>query len=116
MTLFCEHCRGACDEGAHKCVNCGAPISVEAATVDYRVCPHCQRKLLALGSPACSYCGRALPQNYIRTREATLRRIHDHQQERVEGDTAEEWAENEANTVRRLLGNLFGSEGTPRKK
>lgn len=35
----------------------------------------CHRKLLALGSPACSYCGRRLPDEYVRAREADLRRI-----------------------------------------
>lgn len=37
----------------------------------------CHRKLLALGSPACSYCGRRLPNEYIKAREADLRRITD---------------------------------------
>jgi hypothetical protein len=35
----------------------------------------CHRKLLALASPACNYCGRRLPDEYIKAREADLKRI-----------------------------------------
>jgi hypothetical protein len=35
----------------------------------------CHRKLLAMGSPACSYCGQRLPSEYIKAREADLKRI-----------------------------------------
>jgi hypothetical protein len=31
--------------------------------------------LLALGSPACNYCGRRLPDEYIRAREGDLQRL-----------------------------------------
>ncbi|MFL6277132.1 MAG: hypothetical protein ACJ74G_18265 [Blastocatellia bacterium] len=31
--------------------------------------------LLALGSPACNYCGRRLPEDYIKAREADLHRL-----------------------------------------
>lgn len=42
---------------------------------DFRSCPYCRRRLLALASPCCSYCGRRLPEDYIEAREADLRRI-----------------------------------------
>ncbi len=75
MPSNCDYCQGACADGATKCPTCGAPLN--AAPVDYRVCPFCRRRLLALGSPACNYCGRALPENYVKAREAILRRIDD---------------------------------------
>ena len=31
--------------------------------------------LLALGSPACNYCGRRLPEEYIKAREGDLQRL-----------------------------------------
>ena len=58
-----------------KCANCGAPITRDSSVPDYRCCPACHRKLLALGSPACSYCGRRLPDEFIRAREEDLKRI-----------------------------------------
>jgi len=72
----CEYCRGNCEDGALKCLNCGAPTSADDLQVnDYRSCPHCSRKLLALASPACNYCGRRLPEEYIKARESDLSRI-----------------------------------------
>ncbi|HJQ26668.1 MAG TPA: hypothetical protein VKA60_22315 [Blastocatellia bacterium] len=44
---------------------------------DYRHCPFCRRVLLALGSPACNYCGRRLPEEYIKARESDLHRLND---------------------------------------
>ena len=76
MPETCEYCHGALAEGATKCVNCGAAAGVRGAT-DFRFCPHCKRRLLALGSPACNYCGRALPGEYGRAREQMLQRIRD---------------------------------------
>ncbi|HVF87843.1 MAG TPA: hypothetical protein VM866_09645 [Pyrinomonadaceae bacterium] len=114
MAVTCDYCRGACAVGAVKCQSCGAPVSV--ATSDYRVCPHCERKLLALGSPACNYCGRALPDNYVKAREATLRRVNENNRERAGGDAGDEWAEHESDTVRRLLDNLLGADEKPRRK
>src|SRR5687768_7251228 len=38
-------------------------------------CPYCRRKLLALASPACSFCGLHLPDHFITKRGAHLRRI-----------------------------------------
>ena len=76
MTIKCEYCSGAIDEGETKCGNCGAPfVRNDAARPDFRFCPFCHRRLLALASPACNYCGRRLPDEYIKTRESDLKRI-----------------------------------------
>ena len=57
-------------------MSCGAPLNHLGVTaLDYRRCPFCSRKLLALASPACSYCGRRLPQEYIAAHESDLRRM-----------------------------------------
>lgn len=73
--MTCLYCESVCAEGATKCGSCGAPVGAGAPPPDYRVCPFCHRRLLALASPACNYCGRALPESYLKAREATLRRI-----------------------------------------
>ena len=76
MTLICEYCQSPCKTGLLKCPNCSAPLGATTApTVDYRHCPYCRRMLLALGSPACNYCGRRLPEDYIKAREADLHRL-----------------------------------------
>jgi hypothetical protein len=78
MAKTCEYCKGTCEDAALKCTNCGAPLSCEVSPgTDYRSCPYCHRKLLALGSPACNYCGRRLPEEYIKARESDLQRITD---------------------------------------
>src|SRR5438128_6011770 len=74
MGLTCEYCGGLID-GARTCVSCGAPVTRQVDSSDFRTCPFCHRKLLALGSPACNHCGRRLPDEYIKTREADLRRV-----------------------------------------
>jgi hypothetical protein len=74
--VTCEYCNSSMDEGEMKCGNCGAPIVHDgSALVDFRSCPTCHRKLLALASPACNYCGRRLPDEYIEARESDLKRI-----------------------------------------
>jgi len=72
--MTCDYCRGVLGEGATKCANCGAAVGEREAR-DFRVCPHCKRRLLALGSPACNYCGRALPEEYVRAREALWQKV-----------------------------------------
>ena len=72
--MTCDYCQGVLAEGASKCPNCGAAAAAREA-VDFRFCPHCKRRLLALGSPACNYCGRALPEDYQRAREALRQRV-----------------------------------------
>jgi len=74
--MTCEYCKSSIVEGESRCASCGAPITLDAsAAPDFRSCPLCHRKLLALGSPACNYCGRRLPDEYIKAREADLKRI-----------------------------------------
>ena len=74
--MICDYCNSRLADGETKCGNCGAPIVVDAAgSPDYRHCPVCHRRLLALGSPACSYCGRRLPPDYIKARESDLHRV-----------------------------------------
>lgn len=76
MSFKCEYCSGAIDEGETKCGNCGAPfVRSDAARPNFRICPFCSRRLLALGSPACNYCGRRLPDEYIKARESDLKRL-----------------------------------------
>lgn len=76
MTLTCEYCKSPCAAGLLKCPSCSAPLDVAAApATDYRHCPFCRRRLLALGSPACNYCGRRLPDDYIKAREGDLHRL-----------------------------------------
>lgn len=76
MTLTCDYCSGPIGEGEMKCGNCGAPfVHDDAALPDFRFCPFCRRKLLALGSPACNYCGRRLPDAYLKAREGDLKRL-----------------------------------------
>ncbi|HEX8187947.1 MAG TPA: hypothetical protein VF586_06340 [Pyrinomonadaceae bacterium] len=74
MSRTCDYCRGAVEEAAAKCPNCGAAAGAREAP-DFRFCPHCERRLLALGSPACNYCGRALPADYVRAREALWQKV-----------------------------------------
>ncbi len=117
MTATCEYCQSACGEGALKCANCGAPLNPDsAATIDYRVCPHCNRRLLALGSPSCNYCGRHLPDSYVRAREAALRRIGEAGPERVDVEESHGMKNENDNVVRHLLNNLFGSDDSSRRK
>lgn len=76
MNSNCSYCQSACAETDSKCRNCGAPIEPgDAAPRDFRSCPSCRRRLLALASPACNHCGRRLPASYIKAREADLKRI-----------------------------------------
>jgi hypothetical protein len=73
--VTCDYCQNVIEEGAAKCASCGAAAG--AKETDFRFCPHCKRRLLALGSPACNYCGRALPEEYVRARETLWQRISD---------------------------------------
>lgn len=74
--MTCEYCNSSIEQGEKNCASCGAPISGDqSALPDFRACPFCHRKLLALGSPACSYCGRRLPDDYIKARDEDLKRV-----------------------------------------
>lgn len=103
--MKCDYCQNVPVEGATKCDNCGAPLDADGQHApDYRFCPHCHRRLLALGSPACNYCGRALPDNYIKAREAIFNRISEarspDQLEDIEGLDKDD-------ALRRALKSLF---------
>ena len=104
MTLKCDYCDSACVEGATKCSSCGAPVS--AVTLDFRFCPLCTRRLLALGSPTCNYCGHNLPDNYIKAREAALRRISEAAGHEEVGDL-EELTKEKDDALKRALKGLF---------
>lgn len=73
--MTCDYCQSVVEEGATKCSNCGAAAGAREAP-DFRFCPHCKRRLLALGSPACNYCGRALPADYVRARDALWQKVN----------------------------------------
>src|SRR6266852_469692 len=75
MGSTCEYCSALMGEGETRCASCGAPVTRDSDSTDFRTCPFCHRRLLALGSPACNYCGRRLPEEYVKTREADLRRV-----------------------------------------
>jgi hypothetical protein len=105
--MTCDYCHGALEDGAAKCANCGAAVR-ERETTDFRFCPHCKRRLLALGSPACNYCGRALPEEFIRAREHMWQRINDVSAGRA-GEDEKEALENEGDdAMRRALKALLG--------
>jgi hypothetical protein len=116
MAATCDYCHGACAEGAIKCGNCGAPLGDRPAP-DYRVCPFCQRRLLALGSPACNYCGRSLPESYVKAREATLQRISEtNAGGGADADDLGELEEKHDDAFKRALRSLFSLGGPPRRK
>ena len=118
MAATCDYCHSACAEDALKCGNCGAPVSGDRPATDYRVCPYCQRRLLALGSPACNYCGRHLPENYIRSHQATLQRIHDaNASGRADADNLGELEHEEHDDAfKRALRSLFSLGDSPPRK
>jgi hypothetical protein len=111
MPRTCEYCQGVLEDDAKKCPDCGAPPCAGEPT-DYRVCPFCRRRLLALGSPACNYCGRALPEDYVRAREATLRRIGEAQTP----EEREELEKDSDDTLKRALKSLFDLDDASRRK
>ncbi|HZI17827.1 MAG TPA: zinc ribbon domain-containing protein [Pyrinomonadaceae bacterium] len=105
MQPTCDYCHGASPEGAARCSNCGAPFSARA--VDFRRCPHCSRRLLALGSPACNYCGKPLPENYIRAREAMWQRINEATARGATREELEALERDGDDAMRRALRSLF---------
>jgi DNA-directed RNA polymerase subunit RPC12/RpoP len=107
MTQTCEYCHGAIEEGSTKCANCGAAVG-EREAPDFRFCPNCERRLLALGSPACSYCGHALPEDFVKAREQMWRRVNDLNTGRA-SESEKEALENESDeAMRRALKALLG--------
>src|SRR5919199_6534220 len=106
MPLTCEYCHGALEEGATKCENCGAAVGEREAT-DFRFCPFCKRRLLALGSPACNYCGRALPEEYVRAREQMWQRVNEVGAGHADEDEREALENETDEAIRRALKALF---------
>jgi predicted amidophosphoribosyltransferase len=106
MSLTCDYCHSAIEEGARKCANCGASLGEREAT-DYRFCPFCKRRLLALGSPACNYCGRALPEDFVKTREALWQKVSDVSAGKASPEEIEELKKGSDDAMRRALKSLL---------
>lgn len=115
MPAFCEYCHGAYEEGATKCPNCGAAAGPREAP-DFRYCPHCQKRLVALGSPACNYCGKALPAELLKVREAMRQRISEANAGRASNEELEELENSSDGPLRRALRSLFDLDGRSRRK
>ena len=111
MPRTCQYCQGVLEDGAKKCADCGAPPAAVEPT-DYRVCPFCRRRLLALGSPACNYCGRALPEDYVRAREAIRQRIGEAQTP----EDREELERDSDDALKHALKSLFDLDDASRRK
>lgn len=107
--MRCDYCQCVCADGAAKCGNCGAPLG-EREAPDYRFCPFCRRRLLALGSPACNYCGRALPANYVKARESIMRRVGEATEGTAGHEVLEELERESDGPLRRALDALFDLE------
>lgn len=112
MSLTCDYCHSAREDGATKCASCGASFGPKPVT-DYRFCPHCRRRLVALGSPACNYCGQALPEDYLKAREAMRQRINDVSEGRAEPEDLDEEGDG---PLRRALKSLFDLDDLSRRK
>ena len=106
MTTTCDYCHGVMEKGAAKCANCGAAAGAKEPP-DYRFCPYCERRLLALGSPACSYCGRALPEDFVRAREALWQKVSDAGAGRATPEELEELERGSDDALRRALKSLL---------
>ena len=96
--------------GAAKCPNCGA-AAVPREAPDFRFCPHCERRLLALGSPACNYCGRALPEDYVRAREALWQKVSDAGAGRASPEELDELEKGGDDALKRALKALLDLDG-----
>jgi DNA-directed RNA polymerase subunit RPC12/RpoP len=113
--LKCEYCHSAITEGATKCASCGASLDEREAT-DYRFCPHCKRRLLALGSPACNYCGRALPDDFVKAREALWQKVSDVGAGKASPEEIEELKKGSDDAMRRALKSLIDLDERTRRK
>lgn len=111
----CEYCHGVLGEDAAKCPNCGAATGPREPP-DFRVCPHCRRRLVALGSPACNYCGKALPENFVKAREAMWQRIREADAGRATPEELRELEDSGDDALRRALRALFDLDGPPRRR
>lgn len=109
--MKCDYCQSTCAVDDLKCGNCGAPVShADAPTPDYRFCPYCKRRLLALGSPACNYCGRHLPADFVKAREALLQRIEAVSAAEATEEEREQLAGEGDDALRRALKSVFDLE------
>lgn len=108
--MTCDYCQSAIEESAAKCANCGAAVGTREAP-DFRFCPHCKRRLLALGSPACNYCGRALPEDYVRAREALWQKVNDARAGKATPEELEELEQESDNALKRALKALLDLDG-----
>src|ERR1051325_11009766 len=106
MALKGDASPGALEGGGARCANGGAAVGEREAR-DFRFCPHCKRRLLALGSPACNYCGRALPEEFVRAREHMLQRVNDVSAGRADEDEREALENEGDDAMRRALKALF---------
>ena len=106
MVVTCDYCHGALEEGAKKCANCGAAVGA-GEPCDFRFCPYCKRRLLALGSPACNYCGRALPEEYMRARAALWQKVSDAGAGKATSEELEELEKGSDEALRRALKSLL---------
>lgn len=113
--MTCEYCQTPCEEGATKCCSCGAPLAADTVAPDFSVCPFCRRKLLALGSPACNYCGKRLPASYTKAREAALNRIAELEAQHTRGEDATPNAE-DSDFVRRTLDVFLKADARLRRR
>jgi hypothetical protein len=106
MAEVCEYCQVRLGEGATKCLSCGAAVG-PSAPPDFRFCPHCRRRLVALGSPACNYCGKALPENFLKARERMRQRISDAAEGRATEEELKELEDSGDDALRRALRSLL---------
>src|SRR5436305_14879520 len=106
MALTCDYCHSALEEGATKCANCGAGAGGREAP-DFRFGPFCKRRLLALGSPACNYCGRALPADFLKAREALWQKVSDVSEGHASEEELKELEEESDDAMRRALRSLL---------
>jgi hypothetical protein len=106
MPMTCEYCHSVLEEGATKCANCGASVG-EREAPDYRFCPFCKRRLVALGSPACNYCGRALPEEFVKAREALFQRVSDVSTGHASEEEIKELEKESDDAMRRALRSLL---------
>jgi DNA-directed RNA polymerase subunit RPC12/RpoP len=106
MSQTCEYCHSVLEEGATKCANCGASLE-EREAPDYRFCPFCKRRLVALGSPACNYCGRALPEDFVKAREALFQRVSDVSTGHASEEEIKELEKESDDAMRRALRSLL---------
>jgi hypothetical protein len=105
--MTCDYCHGALGEGATECANCGAAVAGAGEPRDFRFCPYCKRRLLALGSPACNYCARALPEDYVRARESLWQKVSDASEGRATPEEMEELEKGGDDALRRALKSLL---------